>query len=124
ITDADVANPGTFSVRVMTPGPSDGNNFSNILAFQVCSGACPQATEATSRAVSSSLADSFSPAISADRRYVAFASASPDPSANASPRIRKIFLRDTCEGAPSGCEPKTILVSAAWHGGDPNGESR
>lgn len=125
ITAADIANPGVFQIRVMTPGLNDGNNFSNILSLQVCSGACPQASTAASRAISAvPAADAYSPAISADRRYVAFASVSADPSANASPGLRKIFLRDTCEGAPSGCEPKTVLVSPSLQGGDPNGDSR
>jgi hypothetical protein len=127
ITAADIATPGTFQIRVMTPEPgaSDGNNFSNILPFQVCGGACPQNTTATSRAISAlPLADTYSPAISADRRYVAFASVSADPSANASTGLRRIYLRDTCEGAPSGCQPATNLVSAAWQGGEPNGDSR
>jgi hypothetical protein len=125
ITAADVANPGVFQVRVMTPGANDGNNFSNILSFQVCSGACPQDSAATSRFISAvPAADAYSPAISADRRYVAFASVSADPSTNASPGQHKIFLRDTCEGAPSGCAPTTILVSLSWQGGGPNGDSR
>ena len=126
IPAGDVANPGTFQIRVMTPGPNDGNNFSNILTFQVCSGACPQDSAATTSRVVSAVpaTDAYSPAISADRRYVAFASVSADPSTNASPGLRKIFLRDTCEGAPSGCEPKTILVSPSLQGGDPNGDSR
>jgi len=125
ISAADIASAGVFRIRVMSPGPSDGNNFSNILTFQVCDGRCPEAAAVSSNAVPSALAgDAYSPAISADRRYVAFASVSADPSTNASTGLRKIFLRDTCEGAAAGCEPKTLLVSTAWHGGDPDGESR
>ena len=125
ISADDIDTAGTFRIRVMSPGPSDGNNFSNILTFQVCDGQCLSPAAVASKAVSSALAgDSYSPAISADRRYVAFASVSPDPATNASTGLRKIFLRDTCEDAPAGCEPKTILVSPAWHGGDPNGDSR
>jgi hypothetical protein len=125
---ADIANAGVFPIRVVTPaasGATEGNNFSNILTFQVCSGACPQDVAATSKAVSATPAgDAYSPAISADRRYVAFAAAAADPSASAATGLRKIFLRDTCEGAPAGCKPQTILVSRAWHGGEPNAESR
>jgi hypothetical protein len=125
ITAADIASAGVFQIRVIGPGPSDGNNYSNIMTFQVCSGACPQGTALTSNAVSAALAgDTLSPTISADGRYVAFAAAAADPSTNAGTALRKIFLRDTCEGAPSGCKPTTILVSSAWHGGEPNGESR
>jgi hypothetical protein len=125
IAAADIASAGVFQIRVLAPGVNNGNNYSNILTFQVCSGACPQDTAATAKAVSASAAgDAYSPAISADGRYVAFAAAAADPSTNAGTGLRKIFLRDTCEGAPSGCKPATILVSRAWHGGEPNGESR
>jgi len=125
ISAADITTAGIFSVRVVSPGPNDGNNFSNIRTFQVCDGPCPSPAALAAKAASSALAgDSYAPAISADRRYVAFASVSADPSTNASTGLRKIFLRDTCEGIPAGCEPKTILVSPAWHGGDPNGDSR
>jgi WD40-like Beta Propeller Repeat len=125
ISEADIAAAGLFQIRVVTPGPNDGNNFSNILTFQVCDGACPQDVAATSKALSAAPAgDAYSPAISADGRYVAFAAAAADPSTNAGTGLHKIYLRDTCEGAPAGCEPKTILVSRAWHGGEPNAESR
>lgn len=125
ISAADIASAGVFQIRVLGPGPNDGNNYSNILEFRVCDGACPQDVSATSKALSAATSgDRYSPAISADRRYVAFAAANADPSTNASTGLRKIFLRDTCDGAPAGCEPATILVSRAWHGGEPNAESR
>jgi WD40 repeat protein len=125
ISAADIASAGVFQVRVLGPGPTDGNNYSNIVTFQVCSGACPQGVAATSKALSALPAgDAYTPAISADGRYVAFAAVAADPSTNAGTGLRKIFLRDTCQGAPSGCEPSTVLVSQAWHGGEPNGESR
>jgi WD40-like Beta Propeller Repeat len=125
ISAADIAGAGVFQIRVMSPGKNEGNNYSNILTFQVCSGACPQDASATPQALlAAPAADAYSPAISADRRYVAFAAASADPSTNASTGLRKIFLRDTCEGAPAGCAPATLLVSRAWHGGEPNAESR
>jgi hypothetical protein len=125
ISAADIASAGVFRIRVMSPGTNDGNNYSNILTFQVCAGPCPQGAAATSKALSAASAgDAYSPAISADGRYVAFAAAAADPSSNAGTALRKIFLRDTCEGASAGCQPATILVSSAWHGGEPNGESR
>jgi hypothetical protein len=125
ISAADIANAGIAQVRVISPGPNDGNNFSNILTFQVCDGACPQLVALADKAASQVLAGvGYAPAISADRRYVAFASVSSDPSTNASTGLRKIFLRDTCEGAPAGCQPGTVLASPGWHGGEPNGDSR
>jgi WD40-like Beta Propeller Repeat len=127
ISAADIASAGTFQIRVLSPGPNVGNNFSNILAFQVCSGACPSAAAASAAAKARADAlsgDSFSPAISANRRYVAFAAVSADPATDASTGVRKIFLRDTCIGAPAGCAPTTILVSAGWKDAAPNGDSR
>lgn len=127
ISAADIAGAGTFQIRVISPGQTDGNNFSNILVFQVCAGPCPSPASVSSPATSKALAaagDRYSPAISADRRYVAFTSVAADPATNASTGLRKIFLRDTCEGAPAGCESTTLLVSPAWPGGDPNGDSR
>ena len=125
ISAEDIQTAGTFRIRVMHPGQNDGNNYSNILTFQVCDGVCPQDVSTTSKSVTgSSSADAYSPAISADGRYVAFAAAAADPSANAGTGLRRIYLRDTCAGAPSGCEPNTVLVSRAWHGGEPNAESR
>jgi hypothetical protein len=65
-------------------------------------------------------ADSHTPSMTADGRYVAFASAatnlplstaaSSESSALPGPG-RQIYLRDTCTGAPSGCTPSTELVS-------------
>jgi hypothetical protein len=123
ISAADIATAGVFQIRVLSPGVNEGNNYSNILTFQVCSGACPQNVTLNSNAVSPS-SGAYSPSISTDGRYVAFAAVAADPSANAGTGLRKIYLRDTCQGAPSGCQQQTILVSSAWHGGEPNAESR
>ena len=60
-------------------------------------------------------ADSHSPSITSDGRYVAFSSAATNLFSE-TPSGKQIFLRDTCHGAPSGCAPKTELISV-----DPNG---
>jgi hypothetical protein len=70
--------------------------------------------------------ESHSPSISADGRYVAFASsatnllsptkASSELAAVSGPG-RQVYLRDTCTGAASGCVPSTQLVST-----DPSGQ--
>ena len=59
--------------------------------------------------------ESRTPAITADGRYVAFASASANLSSNA-PAGMQIYLRDTCAGAGSGCVAKTELISADVNG--------
>jgi hypothetical protein len=60
-------------------------------------------------------ADSRSPAISADGRFVAFSSAANNLLKD-SPAGRQIFLRDTCLGADASCKPATQLIST-----DPGG---
>jgi len=60
-------------------------------------------------------ADSHTPSISSDGRYVAFSSAATNLVAD-TPSGKQIFLRDTCRGAASSCKPQTQLISI-----DPNG---
>jgi hypothetical protein len=55
-------------------------------------------------------ADSRTPSISFDGRYVAFSSAATNLISSA-PAGRQVYLRDTCAGAPDGCSPSTQLVS-------------
>lgn len=55
-------------------------------------------------------ADSNTPSVSADGRFVAFSSAATNLVANA-PAGRQIYLRDTCTGAVPGCVPQTTLLS-------------
>jgi hypothetical protein len=60
--------------------------------------------------------DSHSPSMNADGRYVAFSSVANNLVASGSggtaPSVgRQIYLRDTCVGAPAGCQPSTELVS-------------
>jgi Tol biopolymer transport system component len=55
------------------------------------------------------------PALSLDGRYVAYTALQNE--------LAQIFLRDTCEGAPAGCQPRTTLLSAAADGTPANDES-
>jgi hypothetical protein len=52
-----------------------------------------------------------------DARYVAFAST------GTAPGVANVYLRDTCNGALSGCTPSTILVSASPSGAPGNQNS-
>jgi hypothetical protein len=55
--------------------------------------------------------------LSANGRYVLFMSVSPKLVAGVtSPAVNEVYLRDTCNGAPTGCVPSTILVSATGGG--------
>jgi WD40-like Beta Propeller Repeat len=56
------------------------------------------------------------PAVSADGRYVAYAATQGDHS--------QVFVRDTCEGADSGCQSHTSLLSAASDATVGNNDSR
>lgn len=54
---------------------------------------------------------SRAPAISADGRFVAFASDASNLVPNDENGVTDIFLRDTCLGVPSGCLPTTTRIS-------------
>jgi len=56
-------------------------------------------------------ADSNTPSMSTDGRFVAFSSAAANLVANA-PSGRQIYLRDTCAGAATQCSPQTTLISS------------
>jgi hypothetical protein len=60
-------------------------------------------------------ADSHTPVISADGRYIAFSSAATNLLESA-PAGRQVYLRDTCAGASASCKAATSLVST-----DPGG---
>jgi hypothetical protein len=95
---------------------SPGANFFTVLA------SAPAATVLKSSPVSANTTWAFSS--TASPRYAVLAAPSSDLSANTSAGVDKIYLRDTCQGAPSACSPSTTLVSVGLDGGDPNGASR
>lgn len=128
INASDIATQGTALVDVITPGQTPGNGLSNILPFTITApgGVCSVPGSSALRARNSTTlsSDNFSPAISANSRYVAFAAVAPDPSVNAGTGLTSIFLRDTCVGGPAGCMPQTTLISSGVDGADANGASR
>jgi hypothetical protein len=56
------------------------------------------------------------PAVSLDGRYVAYTATQGEHG--------QVFVRDTCEGAAAGCQPRTLLLSAAPDGSPGNDDSR
>ena len=78
---------------------------------------CSPSTNTVSAALDGAAgnADSHSPVISADGRFVAFSSAATNLLENA-PKGRQIYMRDTCTGGPAGCKPSLALISS-----DPEG---
>lgn len=103
-----------------------GLTNSNIPIFDVI--ATPASQSVSSRAASSAaplyagVGNSLS--LTAGARYVAYVATSADPSTSGGPGLDKIYLHDTCQGAPSICAPQTLLVSAGLDGAVPNGPSR
>ena len=98
--------------------PGDTNQFDDIFVRDTCFGAPAGCVVSTTRV--SLLADGSQillandePAISADGRFVAFASGITDFYYGAN---FNVFVRDTCVGAPAGCNPTTTLVSALPNG--------
>lgn len=85
-----------------------------------CGGAPPGCTPSSalvSTAVDGSPAGGALPGMTPDGRFVVF------DSTGTSPGVPNTYLRDTCNGAPSGCAPSTILVSAAPDGSPGNQNS-
>ncbi|MHB8753920.1 MAG: IPT/TIG domain-containing protein [Candidatus Acidiferrales bacterium] len=58
---------------------------------------------------------SMEPTMTPDGRFIAFASTASDLGA-ASGGVQEIYLRDTCQGVPTGCTAKTSTVSLASDG--------
>ena len=56
------------------------------------------------------------PAVSVDGRYVSYTATQGEHA--------QVYVRDTCEGATSGCQPRTLIVSAATDGTPGNDDSR
>jgi len=114
-----VSLDGRFVAFTGTPNGQQGAR-TQIFLRDTCEGAasdCRPRTTVLSAAADGTEgnADSHSPSITSDGRYVAFSSAATNL-ASETASGRQIFLRDTCNGAPSGCKPKTELISV-----DPNG---
>ncbi|MGA2418779.1 MAG: hypothetical protein ABSG69_01745, partial [Candidatus Acidiferrum sp.] len=104
--------------------------YATIFFRDTCQGAassCQPQTTIVSAGPGSTAADgdSHTPSMSADGRYVAFASAAtnllaagtPSTSSSASVSGLQVYLRDTCTGAAPSCVPSTELVST-----DPTGQ--
>ncbi len=96
------------------------NETTQIMLRDTCLGVqngCTASTKLISVAADNSPgnADSHTPVISADGRYVAFSSAATNLLESA-PAGRQVYLRDTCAGASAACKAVTSLVST-----DPGG---
>jgi hypothetical protein len=128
IPAANISAAGTATVTVYNPpslplpsvpgstGSGGGTSIpTGATAVTVQSAPCPVAAKTQTASESSAAVAEETPAVSLDGRYVAY-TAMQDERAH-------IFLRDTCEGAASGCQPRTTLLSVAADGTAPNDES-
>jgi hypothetical protein len=99
---------------------SQQNEIVQILLRDTCLGeksGCTPETKVISAAADGTAgnADSHSPAMSADGRYVAFSSAATNLLEN-TPAGRQVYMRDTCLGAAASCKPTTSLISTDSEG--------
>lgn len=123
--------PGTFFVGVIAPGPTSGNNagnnISNFVPFVVCGSTCGSVVPSPSPRISASPVTTsvsrLSAPIQPNLRYQPFVANSADGSIDTGAGISRIFLRDSCLGAPAACAPQVIPISVGWNGTDPNGPS-
>lgn len=99
--------------RFVAFGPNSENSNGDVFVWDTCggvlSGCRPSVTEASS-GVSTDV--SYSPLLNATGRYVAFTTVvfATGPAAGFS-QSGAVFVRDTCQGATSGCTPSANQVS-------------
>jgi len=98
-----------------TPCNGGGGGGSSAPAtFTICpSSGCPPGTPAS--VLGAALVAEETPALSLDGRHVAYTAVQNDHA--------QVFLRDTCEGAATSCQPRTSLLSATAEGTPGNDES-
>ena len=106
------------------------NGFQHIFIRDTCigvSGGCTPSMSLASVSTSGSEANGNSgdPSVSADGRFVAFASVATNFGSGTFGLGDQVFVRDTCVGASGACSPSTTLVSATPTGvaGDFNSEA-
>ncbi|HKV62928.1 MAG TPA: IPT/TIG domain-containing protein [Candidatus Acidoferrum sp.] len=125
IPKADISAAGSASVTVFNPpslplanvsgSTGSGGGTSTASTVTIQSAPCPVAAKASAGAEASAIVAEETPAVSLDGRYVAYTAVQEDHA--------QIFLRDTCEGVTSGCQPRTTMLSVAADGTPANDNS-
>ena len=120
VSNTLIATTGTANVSVFNPpatqsgsGSGGGGTSPTSVAFSIAA-TCPAAAARTTAAAQT--VGEETPAVSADGRFVAY-TATQDEHA-------QVFVRDTCLGATTSCQPHTTLVSTASDGTAANDDSR
>jgi hypothetical protein len=107
-----VSNPPSAPLQGV-PGSTGSGGGSASAAFTIQTAACPS-PNAAKASVQNSAAEE-TPAVSFDGRYVAYTATQDSHS--------QIFVRDTCVGASSPCQPRTLLISVGSDGAAANDDS-
>jgi Tol biopolymer transport system component len=85
------------------------------VTVQAAGTTCATAAKASANSALQAAVSEETPAVSLDGRYVAYTAVQGEHA--------QIFLRDTCEGASSSCQPQTSLLSVASDGSAASGDS-
>lgn len=113
-----VYNPPSLPV-VNVPGSTGSGGGTSAppitVTVQAAGTTCPTAAKATVNSASQAAVSEETPAVSLDGRYVAYTAVQGEHA--------QIFLRDTCEGAATGCQPNTSLLSVTSDGEAASGDS-
>ncbi len=116
-----------FSSNANTLVVGDTNAVRDIFVRDTCAGAvgCSPTTIRVSVAGDGTQGNFLSalPSISADGRFVSFASLASTLVVGDTNDTEDVFVRDTCVGAPTGCTPSTIRISMAGDGTQGNDSS-
>lgn len=126
VPESYITNAGTAQISVMnSPG-----SISNTVAFSIHPaapgniGVVELVNVSTDNPNGCNGETAIQPAVSPTGRYVAFQSNATDLVPGPASGYADIYERDTCLGAPAGCQPFTIRVSEATDGTLSNGNSR
>jgi len=129
VSTAQLTEAGTAFVTVYNPPPGGGSSADAY--FQVIPGpggeGLPALVDVSSDGAQANSGignlGNSGPVIAGGGRFVVFSSISQNLVANLSNQVASVFLRDTCLGISSGCNPQTILVSQANDGEAANTDS-
>jgi hypothetical protein len=113
-----VYNPPSLPLPNVSGSTGTGGGTSTASAASsvtIQSAPCPVAAKAPANPEASAIVAEETPAVSLDGRYVAYTAVQEDHS--------QIFLRDTCEGVASRCQPHTTMLSVAADGTPANDNS-
>jgi len=124
--NASVSSDGRFVAFddvVLSPG-SPFQVFARDTCIGVATG-CTPSTSLVSVQLNNAAPDggSRSPSISADGRFIAYASTETQQVPGDTNGFADVFVRDTCMGAGSSCTPRTVRVSVRLDGTQGNADS-